>query len=204
MIKNLKAILSCATAVASLSTIAVGASVATISGCADDEAGCPAACPAACPAGCPAPAGDAQTPPQGTDSVISAWLTAGSYKGAGWKCETAVHANRSPSPHGMNKICNNTVLSGTVAPAMYNFGAASVKELYAADGTTLIGHATSLKLLDGPSDGSKWYFYEKLNGSVITNGKGKMDNTDLCSSCHAGAGSDAGHSGRDFVYTQVP
>lgn len=200
MIKNLKAILTCATAVASLSTAAVATAVVTSPGCADDEAGCPAACPA----GCPAPAGDAQTPPQGTDSVIQAWLTAGSYKGAGWKCEAAVHANRSPSPHGKNKICNNTKLTGTVAPAAYGFGVASVKELYMDDGTTLAGHAISLKLQDGASDGTKWYFYEKMGTTVVTNGVGKQDNSDLCSGCHAGAGTDGAHPGRDFVYTQVP
>ena len=200
MIKNLKAILACATAVASLSTVAAVAAVVTTAGGADDEAGCPAACPASCPA----PAGDAQTPPQGTDAVISAWLTAGSYKGAGWKCETAVHANRSPSPHGMNKICNNTKLTATVAPGTYGFGTASVKELYMADGTTIAGYATSLKLIDGDSDGGKWYFFEKMGATVVANGKGQANNSDLCSSCHAGAGSDAGHSGRDFVYTQVP
>lgn len=199
MIKNLKAILACATAVASLSTVAVVAAVAILPGCADDEAGCPAACPA----GCPAPAGDAQTPPQGSDSVIGTWLAAASYKGAGWKCEPAVHANRSPSPHGMNKICNNTKLTGTIAPAPYGFGVASVKELYMDDGTTVAGHAFSIKLFDGESSGPKWYFYEKMGTSVVYNGAGKTDNADLCSSCHAGAGSDAAHSGRDFVYTQV-
>lgn len=200
MIKNVHAILTCATALASLSSVAVVATTTVSAGCTDNAAGCPAACPAACPA----PAGDAQTPPQGSDTVIEAWLATGSYKGAGWKCEPAVHAGRAPSPHGMNKICNNTALTNTVAPAIYSFGVASVKELYMADGTTLAGHALSLKLQDGASDGSKWYFYEKLGTTVAANGRGKQDNSDLCSSCHVGAGSNAGHSGRDFVYTQVP
>ena len=200
MIKNIKAILTCATALASISSAAGVAAVVTISGCTDDEAGCPAACPAACPA----EAGDAQTPPRGADTVLETWLAAASYKGAGWKCETAVHAARTPSPHGKNKICNNTKLTQTVAPNGYTFGVASVKELYMDDGTTLVGHATSLKLQDGASDGSKWYFYEKMGTTVVFNGTGKQDNSDLCSSCHAGAGTDAAHSGRDFVYTQVP
>ena len=43
-----------------------------------------------------------------------------------------------------------------------------------------------------------------MGGSVVAKGKGRQDNGDLCSSCHAGAGSDLAHSGRDFVYTQVP
>jgi hypothetical protein len=200
MIKDIKALLTCATALASLSSVAVVAAAATTSGCTEDAAGCPAACPA----GCPAVGGDAQTPPQGSDATISAWITAGSYKGAGWKCEAAVHDARSPSPHGKNKICSNTKLAATVAPAKYAFGAASVKELYMADGTTLLGIATSLKLYDGDSDGAKWYFYEKLGSSVVFNGVGKKDSTDLCSGCHKAAGTDAGHSGRDFVYTQVP
>ena len=199
MIKNIKSILTCATALASMSATAAVA-VTSVTGCTDNAAGCPAACPAACPA----VGGDAQTPPRGTDTVIETWLTAASYKGAGWKCETAVHAARSPSPHGMNKICNNTELTATVAPAIYSFGVASVKELYADDGTTVMGHALTLKLQDGASDGSKWYYYEKTGGAVAFNGTGKKDNTDFCTSCHAGAGMDAGHSGRDFVYTQVP
>lgn len=200
MIKKLDAILSCAAAVASLSSVAVVAAIAISPGCAEDEAGCPAACPA----GCPAPAGDAQTPPQGSDSVISTWIAAGSYKGAGWKCEPAVHAARSPSPHGKNRICNNMKLTSTAAPAEYGFGVASVKELYMDDGTTLAGHAISLKLLDGPSSGPTWYFYEKMGTTVVYNGKGEAGNSDLCSGCHAGAGTDAAHPGRDFVYTQVP
>jgi hypothetical protein len=192
MIRNIKAVFASATAVAAL------AAVASAGACTDDMTA------AGCPAGCPAPAGDAQTPPQGTDAAITTWLTAASYKGAGWKCEAAVHDSRSPSPHGKNKICNNTKLTGTAAPGTYPFGAASVKELYAADGTTIAGYAIGIKLYDGASDGAKWYWYEKMGGSVVYNAIGKKDGSDLCTSCHKGTGSDAGHSGRDFVYTQVP
>ena len=42
-----------------------------------------------------------------------------------------------------------------------------------------------------------------MGNTVVYNGKGEANNADLCSGCHTGAGSDAGHSGRDFVYTQV-
>jgi hypothetical protein len=199
MIKSIKALFACATVVATL-PVAAAIVTTTSSGCGSDDAGCPAACPASCPA----PAGDLQTPPQGTDAVISAWLTAASYKGAGWKCEAAVHDARMPSPHGKDKVCNNTKLTTAAAPAKYPFGAASVKELYAADGTTVIGHAVGLKLVDGDSAGPKWYWYENMAGTVVYNGKGMADNADVCSGCHVGAGSDAMHSGRDFVYTQVP
>ena len=196
MIKNTMAILRSAAAVATL------AAVASVSACTSDDT--QAGCAAGCPAGCPAIEGDLQTPPQGSDAVIAAWIAAGSYQGAGWRCEAAVHDARMPSPHGKNKICNNTKVTQTVAPATYPFGAANVKTLYGADGTTVVGHAVALKLFDGPSDGSKWYYYEIMGGSVVANGKGKSDNSDLCASCHQGTGSDAMHSGRDFVYTQVP
>jgi hypothetical protein len=196
MINDIKTMLKNATAVAALAVVASAAA------CTDDSTA--AGCPAGCPAGCAPAAGDSQSPPQGTPAAIDAWITAASYKGAGWKCETASHDGRSPSPHGKNRICNNTKLTATAAGAKYPFGAASVKELFAADGTTIVGYATGIKLYDGASDGSKWYWYEKMNGGVAFNGIGKKDNTDVCSGCHVGAGTDAGHSGRDFVYTQVP
>jgi len=145
--------------------------------------------------------GDAQTPPQGSEATIEAWLDEASYKGTGWYCEPAIHEARSPSPHGSNKICSNTKLASTGGTAVYPMGAASVKELYVDD--ALVGRAIALKLADGTSDGSKWYFYERIGAQIFANGKGTRNNSDLCSSCHAGAGTDAGHSGRDFVYTQV-
>ena len=194
MLIDIKSVLKSATVIATLAVIA------TASACTDDqnEAGCPAAgCPAGCPAGCAPAAGDAQSPPQGTPAAIDAWLAAGSYKAAGWKCEPASHDGRGSSPHGKNLVCNNTKVTATVAGAKYPFGAASVKELFAADGTTITGYATGLKLKDGASDGGKWYWYEKFNGAVVFNGKGKMDNSDTCSSCHVKATGD-------FVFTRVP
>jgi hypothetical protein len=149
--------------------------------------------------------GDQQTPPQGTDEAITAWLATGNYKGTGWKCEAAGHDARSPSPHMRNRICNNTKLTQT-ASGLYPVGAASVKELLAADGgTQIVGYAIGLKLTAGTSTGAGWYWYEKM-GAVVANGRGDKagNETTLCTGCHQGAGSDAAHSGRDFVYTQVP
>lgn len=146
----------------------------------------------------------AQTPPMGTDAEISAWITAGHYKS--WKCEPAPHAARSPSPHGFNRICNNTALTST-ATGTYPVGAASVKELLVSDGgTEITGYAIGLKIVAGASTGASWYWYEKNEGTLIANGKGDKSGTEstVCTGCHTGAGSDAMHSGRDFVYTQVP
>lgn len=208
MLKNLKSLLKTTAVVGSLALVGCGTAVTTTDS--GVGAGCPAGCPAAdagCPAGCPAMdggMGDAQTPPMGSDAVISAWLASGAY--LAWKCETAGHAARSPSPHGINRICNNTKLS-TTASGTYPAGAASVKEILVTDGGTAIrGYAIGLKLTGGASTGASWYWYEKDNGMLIANGKGDKVGNELtvCTGCHQGAGSDPQHSGRDFVYTQVP
>ena len=177
-------------------------------GCPSAEAGCPgqAGCPAAdagCPskeAGCPASStpGDAQTPATGTAAEIDAWIAKGDYKA--WHCETAPHASRSPSPHGPNRICSND-LSNAHGTGEYPTGAASVKELYDTGSTKIIGYAMARKMSAGAGD--SWYWYE-TNGSVVANGLGKSgSDADFCVGCHSKAGSDAMHSGHDFVYTQV-
>lgn len=217
MLKNLKSLLKNTAVVGSLALVGCGGEMTATkdsgmagcpAGCPAADAGCPAGCPAAdagCPAGCPATTmGDAQTPPMNSDAVVSAWLAGGAY--LGWKCEPAAHDARSPSPHGRNRICNNTKLTMT-ATGNYPAGAASVKEILPTDGgTTITGYAIGLKLVAGPSTGASWYWFEKDNGVLIANGKGDKAGNEMavCTGCHAGAGSDAQHSGRDFVYTQVP
>lgn len=202
MITNLKLLLKNTAIVGSLALVGCGAGTTATDG--GTSAGCPAGCPAAdagCPAGCPAvTTGDAQTPPMNTDPVITAWLTGGAYKA--WKCEPTGHAGRGNSPHGRNRICNNTALTNT-ASGTYPAGAAAVKELLVADGgTEVVGYAVGLKVAAGASTGASWYWYLKNGGNLVTNGKGKMANDDGCSACHQGAG--PGTSGRDFVFTQVP
>ncbi len=184
------------TTLRSLSSTAALASALTLIGCGasstDSDGGLPVA-------------GDQQTPPQGTDAVMTAWLATGNYKSAGWRCESGGHEARSPSPHLRNRICNNTKLTQT-ATGVYPVGAASVKELLTLDGgTEIIGYAVGLKLTAGASTGAGWYWYEKM-GQLVANGTGDKpgNETTLCTGCHQGAGSDAAHSGRDFVYTQVP
>ncbi len=143
--------------------------------------------------------GDAQTPPTGEASAISAWLTKGDYKA--WKCEPASHDARSPSPHGKNRICSNTVLS-THGAGEYPVGAAGVKELYNAAGTSIVGYAMYRKVAAG--QGEAWYWFEQIDGDLVANGLGTSGTPKtVCVGCHAGAGSDANHSGHDLVYTQV-
>jgi len=188
-------------ALALTGTVAITAcSSEPAAGCPAEDAGCPAAdagCPAAGGAGM---AGNAQTPPTGSESDISAWLAGGDYKE--WKCEPAPHDSRSPSPHGINRICSNDILSSHGA-GEFPVGAAGVKELYDSEGASIIGYAMYRKVKKG--QGEAWYWFEVTDADgTIANGYGsKGPELDICVGCHMGAGSDADHSGHDFVYTQA-
>jgi hypothetical protein len=145
----------------------------------------------------PTGAGDAQTPPTGA-SAVDAWLAQGLYKA--WRCEPAAHAGRSPSPHGMNRICSNDVLSAH-GQGEFPVGASSVKEEYEASGQTITGYAVNLHVRSGGGDA--WYWFERLPSGVGADGLGDRGTPrDSCVACHQGAGKN-GASGHDFVYTQV-
>jgi hypothetical protein len=165
---------------------------------------------------------DPQLPPTSGAADVEAWLAKGFYKQ--WHCEAAKHDARSPSPHGVNRICNNMKITAQAAgPGEYPVGASAVKELYTADGgTEIIGYAVEVHVSAG-NDTSHWYWYEKdpaagapgKNGEagLIADGVGPTEGvanspTDmLCTNCHKAAGSDAAHTttdSHDFVYTHVP
>jgi hypothetical protein len=153
--------------------------------------------------------GDAQTPAHGAANV-PAWLAKGDYKS--WSCETAVHAARSPSPHGFNRICSNTAISSNAAgTGAWPVGAAAVKELYATmTDTTPGGYAVYHKTADDTSaGGTVWYWYEQPVGtSVFADGLGDSGNPQtVCVACHSLSGSDTAHTpspnGHDNVYTPV-
>lgn len=208
MQKSLQLLLQATAIVASLSLSGCSSDKTTDStpgkdaGCPAEEAGCPAGCPAkdaGCPAEPPANAGTADLPAMGKDADVRAWLAKGDYKTGTWKCEPASHPARSPSPHGVNQICSNATLSAHGA-GEFPIGSSGVKELY--DGTKVIGHAVYRKLKAGA--GESWYWWEDMNGSVVANGTGDQGTAkSICVGCHSGTGSDANHSGHDFVYTQV-
>ncbi len=162
-----------------------------------------------CGTGTDALKSDAQTPPVTGRADIESWLTAGSYKS--WKCEQAVHALRSPSPHGMNRICSNT-LTSAAGSGEYPVGAAGVKELYDDAGKNIVGYAVYLHTKAG-TGGDSWYWYERVpansqaphdaNG-VVADGDGSAGPAlSICVGCHKLSGSGAGYSGHDFVFTQV-
>lgn len=171
--------------------------------------------------------GSAETPPMGGPAVET-WLAGGAYKS--WSCEPAVHASRSPSPHGFNKICSNDVISSNAsATGPWPQGAAAVKELWASDPaaggvdggappTAPIGYAVYLKTASDSAAGASWYWYERVpldspvphdGNGVVADGLGSSGPAQtICVACHSAAGSDAMHTpspnGRDEVYTPVP
>ena len=178
---------------------------------------------AACGAA-PADAGlgdETQVPPTSGATAVEAWLQKGLYKS--WHCEAKNHAARSPSPHGINRICNNAKLTAQpVGAGEYPVGAAAVKELYDADGGSIIGYAVEVHISAG-KETSNWYWYERnptlgapaKNGSagLVADGVGPNEGTagsgteQICTGCHRAAGSDSAHlttDSHDFVYTHLP
>ncbi len=164
-----------------------------------------------------AAAGTAQTPPMGA-MPLEAWLAAGAYKQ--WHSEPAIHAQRSPSPHGFDRIYSNALINANATgTGPWPEGAAAVKELYATmTDTTPNGYAVYLKTQADSAGGANWYFYERVplssavphdaNG-VVADGLGNVGTAlTICVSCHGAAGSDANHTpsagGRDEVYTPIP
>jgi hypothetical protein len=164
------------------------------------------------------PESDDQTPPTTGRSEIESWLTAGSYKG--WSCEPAVHAARSPSPHGFNRICSNDLIASVAtATTPWPKGSAAVKEIYASmAATTPVGYAVYLKTEAESAAGANWYWYERVpldsnaphdSLGVVADGKGDAGTANsICVGCHNAAGVDSAHTpsagGRDEVYTPVP
>lgn len=162
-----------------------------------------------------------QLPPTTGAADMEAWLAKGSYKS--WKCEPAPHDARSPSPHGINRICNNAKLVAQPAgPGEYPVGAAAVKELYSADAGSIVGYAVEVHVSPG-TDTSNWYWYERNptlgapakdgNEGLVADGVGPNEGVagtgteKVCTGCHMAAGSDAAHTttdSHDFVYTHLP
>ncbi len=137
---------------------------------------------------------DPEVPPMGA-SAMGSWLAEGHY--LKWKCEAAAHDARPQSPHSRNRICSNAKLSGAGA-GEYPVDSASVKELFSGTATAPTGYAVARHHQAGTT-GDSWYWYEKLGASVVADGT----NVSGCAGCHQAAGSDAQHTGHDFIYTQV-
>ncbi len=141
----------------------------------------------------PPPMVGPQTPPSSGRVDMEAWLTAGHYRS--WHCEPAPHASRSPSPHGINRICSNELLSGSSGDGPYPVGAAAVKELLSSAGV-VTGYAVYLKVAVG-TGGENWYWFERIGTRYVADGLGTSGPArTICVGCHVSAP-------RDFVFTHV-
>lgn len=138
-----------------------------------------------------------QLPPKGK-AALEAWLATEAY--LAWHCEPAPHAAKQPSAHSGNRVCSNDLTAAWTGGGERPKGSASVKVLYDASLTKVVGHAVSLKEADASNAGGGWYWYERVGTSVYADGAG----VSLCVGCHANAGttSTSAHSG-DYVYTAV-
>lgn len=130
-------------------------------------------------------------PPRG-ESDIADWIAAGHY--LSWRCEPAPVDVRFESPHRpQTRTCNNVVIATRGSDTgELPVDAASVKEMYGDTGQ-IKGFGVSRKVTTGGADG--WYWYEKLNGKLKTDGMGPSAGT--CSGCHMDAT-------RDFTWVFVP
>lgn len=152
---------------------------------------------------------ETQVNPMTSAADVDAWLAKGAYKS--WACETMEHDAVAPSPHGVNRICSNDVLSAH-GTGEYPVDSVGVKELWDAAGGSVVGYAVYRHVKAGTT-GDTWFWYEKVpldspaphdDQGVVAFGLGDMGPAkDICVGCHAAAGSDTDHSGHDFVYTQV-
>lgn len=144
----------------------------------------------------------AENPPEGAADVEN-WINQGFY--LAWHCEEAIHDQREPSPHGRNRICSNNALANASANAPFPVGSAGVKELY-DDNDALVGFAIYRKAeavtaATGNNDGANWYWYEKLSGDVLADGRGNAGvPLTVCVDCHSHAPEFAG---AEFVFAQI-
>lgn len=127
-------------------------------------------------------------------AALHAFLSGDSY--STWAKESAVH----DSPiHGKVMVYVNKTLedSLTAGNASHPEGAGAVKELYAADGTTLRGWAVMLKTQADSEAGKGWYWYETTDLTDASKTTISANGDANCTGCH-------GSGGADFFKTKFP
>lgn len=120
-----------------------------------------------------------------------------SKKYADFAGESAIHL--STGPHGGSvRTYVNAALNASLAAknAEHPKGAASVKELYAADNTTLEGWAVLVKTQDSSAAGQGYYWYEHFSVTDGSNPAFSGQGLALCVNCHA--------PGKDFFLSPYP
>lgn len=126
-------------------------------------------------------------------ALIAQWLTEGHY--LDWRCEAEKHAAREPSPHGINRICQNTIASDAI-PGTGNFpvGATMVKEQYGSSGDTVLAIEVSVR--ENETDGANGWRFWRGQGEGFARVTQNVVNDDFCAGCHESAE-------RDFVWTPL-
>lgn len=134
-----------------------------------------------------APISPDQLPPE-DDALLPAWLDARSWES--WDCQVEPHPAVGPSPHGMNRICQNVLVEGALGGSGdWPVGATLVKENF-DDSGTLAAVFLETRRRAGPGRDA-WYYLRRdaLGGADVVN-------AGFCFDCHAGAP-------RDFVWSTV-
>lgn len=130
-----------------------------------------------------------QGPPALDLASVEAWLRGGAYKA--WRCEPAPVKGRMSAHGSASRVCQNAPQTGAAAPP-FPAGAASVKELYDASGSSLTGYAFAIRVASGDG-GAGRYWYERAGGTLYASGTG----IGLCTGCHSAAP-------KDYTYILVP
>lgn len=106
-----------------------------------------------------------------------------------WAVQSAV---QDSTIHGKVLVHVNDELKASLeaANASHPAGSMTVKELYAADGTTLEGWAVMIKTQADSAGGDGWYWYESKNLTDATDVIVSANGSSSCTGCHSAGGSD--------------
>ena len=110
--------------------------------------------------------------------MLVPWLAAESY--ADWAVESQPHPSAGPHASAVRTYFNDVLADSAAAGGTeHPIGAASVKELFDADGERS-GWAVMVKLELGRG-GDGWYWYEGVGAAVYADDTGVA----LCTGCHS-------------------
>lgn len=141
-----------------------------------------------------APPADGDTVPSNAAALFP-FLQARAYDQ--FAVESGIHA--SSGPHGGNvRTFINDALADSLAAGneQHPAGAATIKELYQSDGSTLNGWAVMVKTDADSAGGQGWYWYEIFSTTDSANPVVDGNGVGLCTSCHS--------SGDDYFRSPYP
>ena len=123
-------------------------------------------------------------------SELFTFLSADNYRS--FAAETEVHSPNGNSPHKDVRVFVNSILEDSLKAgnSEHPVGSASVKELYEADKTTLMGWAVMVKTNAQSNGGQGWYWYEIFSTTDGSNPDFDGNGLVACIGCHATGGTD--------------